>query len=92
MARICLHGFVSGRVQGVYYRQSTQQQAERLGIDGWVRNLVDGRVEVLLEGEEELVRELERWLYEGPADAEVVAVEVSLMPEQGITGFIVRRG
>lgn len=92
MARICLHGFVSGRVQGVYYRQSTQQQAERLGIDGWVRNLVDGRVEVLLEGEEELVRELERWLYEGPANAEVVAVEVSLMPEQGITGFIVRRG
>jgi len=91
MGRICLHGFVSGRVQGVYYRQSTEQQAERLGIDGWVRNLADGRVEVLLEGEEEAVRELERWLHEGPADADVSAVDVQEVPAQGITGFIVRR-
>lgn len=91
MARICLHAYVSGRVQGVYYRQSTLQQAERLGIDGWVRNLVDGRVEVLLEGEEAFVRELQLWLSEGPADAEVTAVEAQALPEQGITGFIVRR-
>ena len=91
MARICLHGFVSGRVQGVFYRQSTQLEAERLEIDGWVRNLADGRVEILLEGEEEAVRELERWLHEGPADAEVSAVDVQPMPAQGITGFIVRR-
>ena len=91
MARICLHGFVSGRVQGVYYRQSTEQQAERLGIDGWVRNIADGRVEVLLEGEEEAVRELEGWLHEGPTGAEVSAVDVQEVPAQGITGFIVRR-
>lgn len=91
MARICLHGYVSGRVQGVYYRQSTQQQAERLGIDGWVRNLADGRVEVLLEGDEAVVRELQVWLHEGPPDAEVTAVELQLMPAQCITGFIVRR-
>lgn len=91
MGRVCLHGFVSGRVQGVYYRQSTEQQAERLGVDGWVRNLADGRVEVLLEGEEEAVRELKRWLHEGPANAEVSAVDVQEVPTQGITGFIVRR-
>ncbi|MCY1272595.1 Acylphosphatase [compost metagenome] len=91
MARICLHGFVSGRVQGVYYRQSTQQQAERLDVDGWVRNLADGRVEVLLEGDEAAVRELEGWLHSGPPDAEVSAVELQEMNPQGIAGFIVRR-
>ena len=45
MARICLHGYVSGRVQGVGYRQHTEQQAERLALDGWVSNRADGRVE-----------------------------------------------
>ncbi|MDF3932797.1 acylphosphatase [Pseudomonas citronellolis] len=91
MARICVHGFVSGRVQGVYYRQSTQEQAERLGIDGWVRNLDDGRVEVLAEGDEVAVNELREWLREGPKEAEVTSVELQDMPAQGITGFIVRR-
>lgn len=89
--RICLHGYVSGKVQGVYYRQSTQQQADQLGLDGWVRNLADGRVEVLVEGEEDAVRELATWLEQGPAEAEVTAVELQEQPLQGITGFIVRR-
>jgi acylphosphatase len=91
MARICLHGYVSGKVQGVYYRQSAQEQADRLELDGWVRNVADGRVEVLVEGEEGAVRELAAWLEEGPADAEVTAVELQEQPLQGITGFIVRR-
>ncbi|MOA13568.1 Acylphosphatase [compost metagenome] len=91
MARICLHGYVSGKVQGVYYRQSTQEEADRLELDGWVRNLADGRVEVLVEGEEVPVRELAAWLERGPADAQVTAVELEEQPLQGITGFIVRR-
>ncbi|MBO3277268.1 acylphosphatase [Pseudomonas schmalbachii] len=91
MARICLHGFVSGLVQGVFYRQSTQEQAERLDVDGWVRNLEDGRVEVMLEGEEQAVRELEGWLQQGPPKAEVSSVELREMNPQGIAGFIVRR-
>ncbi|MBD2838250.1 acylphosphatase [Pseudomonas sp. JM0905a] len=91
MARICLHGYVSGKVQGVYYRQSTQEQADRLELDGWVRNLADGRVEVLLEGEEDAVRELAGWLEQGPAEAKVAGVELQEQPLQGITGFIVRR-
>ncbi|MDH4585079.1 acylphosphatase [Pseudomonas sp. BN415] len=91
MARICLHGYVSGKVQGVYYRQSTQEQADRLELDGWVRNLADGRVEVLVEGEDGAVRELAAWLEEGPAEAEVTGVELQEQPLQGITGFIVRR-
>ncbi|MFJ3049035.1 MULTISPECIES: acylphosphatase [Pseudomonas nitroreducens/multiresinivorans group] len=91
MARICLHGYISGKVQGVYYRQSTQEQAERLEIDGWIRNLEDGRVELLVEGEEDAVRELEKWLARGPVKAKVAAVELQPMTPQGITGFIVRR-
>lgn len=91
MARICLHGYVSGKVQGVYYRQSTQEQADRLELDGWVRNLADGRVEVLVEGEEAPVRELAAWLEQGPAEAQVTGVEFQEQPLQGITGFIVRR-
>ncbi|AOE87031.1 acylphosphatase [Pseudomonas sp. TCU-HL1] len=91
MGRICLHGYVSGKVQGVYYRQSTQEQADRLDLDGWVRNLADGRVEVLVEGEEGAVRELAAWLEQGPDEAQVTEVDLQEQPLQGITGFIVRR-
>ncbi|MGV8843675.1 MAG: acylphosphatase [Pseudomonas sp.] len=90
MARICLHGYVSGLVQGVGYRQHTEQRAERLALDGWVYNLADGRVEVLLEGEEAAVQELAAWLKKGPKQARVDAVELHEQPLQGIAGFIVR--
>lgn len=91
MARICMHGYVSGKVQGVYYRQTTQEEADRLELDGWVRNLEDGRVEVLFEGEEAAVRELAAWLEQGPEEARVSAVELEVHPLQGIVGFVVRR-
>ena len=90
MQRICLHGYVSGRVQGVSFRQNTAMQAERLELDGWIRNLSDGRVEVLLEGEEVAVRELALWLETGPRTAKVTALELADQPVQGITGFVVR--
>ncbi|MBC9251737.1 acylphosphatase [Pseudomonas alcaligenes] len=89
--RICVHGYVSGKVQGVYFRQSTAEQAERLELDGWVRNLADGRVEVLAEGEEAQVRELAAWLAHGPERARVDALELEEQPVQGVAGFIVRR-
>jgi len=91
MQRICLHGYVSGRVQGVFFRQATAEQAERLDVDGWVRNLSDGRVEVLLEGEEPAVRELASWLEQGPPKAKVTALALEEQALQGIAGFIVRR-
>ncbi|SFH72878.1 acylphosphatase [Pseudomonas guineae] len=90
MARMCMHGYMSGRVQGVYFRQATVAQAERLDLDGWVRNLVDGRVEVLFEGEETAVNELAGWLRQGPEAAEVTALELQEQALQGISGFIVR--
>ncbi|AVR69165.1 TPA: acylphosphatase [Pseudomonas aeruginosa] len=83
--------YVGGWVQGVGFRQSTRDEAERLGLDGWVRNLEDGRVEVLWEGEEEQVKALQRWLERGPRRARVAGVEVEALPLQGIAGFIVRR-
>ena len=65
MARICLHAYVGGRVQGVGFRQATREEADRLELDGWVRNLDDGRVEVVWEGEEDRAKALERWLGRG---------------------------
>lgn len=91
MARLCMHGYVSGRVQGVSFRQSTAAQAERLELDGWVRNLADGRVEVLFEGEEAAVTELSTWLEQGPRHAEVTDLELQPQTLQGVAGFVVRR-
>lgn len=91
MARACRHGYVSGRVQGVSFRQATAAQAERLDLDGWVRNLADGRVEVLFEGEEAAVDELASWLQQGPEAAKVTTLELQEQALQGVAGFIVRR-
>lgn len=91
MAQLCMHAYVSGRVQGVYFRQATAEQAERLDLAGWVRNLDDGRVEVLFEGEEEAVRELATWLQQGPEQAEVATLELYEQSLQGIAGFLLRR-
>lgn len=91
MARIGLHALIRGRVQGVYYRQGTAEQAERLALAGWVRNLADGRVEAWIEGEEVAVRQLADWLWRGPERAQVEAVELEERPAQGFTEFSVRR-
>lgn len=67
---------MSGLVQGVFFRASTREQARRLGLTGWVRNLPDGRVEVLACGERERLERLLEWLHEGPPHADVSRVEV----------------
>ena len=70
-----LHCFVSGRVQGVFFRSSTQNQAKQLGLSGWVRNLPDGRVEVLAQGDSIAIDQLRSWLEVGPRHASVSDVE-----------------
>lgn len=73
---ICLRCYVTGRVQGVFFRESTRQEAESLGVTGSAANLPDGRVEVLACGEEPAVRALVDWLWRGPRLAEVEDVTV----------------
>lgn len=91
MAVICLHAFVSGRVQGVWFRQSTKEKSDGLGLDGWVRNLNDGRVELMALGDELAVRQLEAWLGQGPELATVAEVESHVVrPEDIPAGFEVR--
>lgn len=74
MAKICVHALISGRVQGVWFRHFTREQAEANALTGWVRNLSDGRVEALLCGEEKAVRHVEAWLNRGPELANVAEV------------------
>ena len=73
-ARACV--FVSGRVQGVFFRDHTRRWAASLGLTGWVRNLSDSRVEVLAEGEKDRLEDLIARLKQGPPTAEVENVEV----------------
>jgi acylphosphatase len=80
---ICKKCFVSGRVQGVFYRGTAAQRARELGVRGYARNLPDGRVEVLACGEEAPVRTFVRWLWTGSSASKVEAVEVIDAPEQG---------
>lgn len=73
---VCNRYLISGRVQGVFYRASAQQQAVKLGLSGWVRNLLDGRVELLACGDQAALEELEKWLQIGPDYAKVSNIEV----------------
>jgi acylphosphatase len=81
---------VSGRVQGVWFRESCQEQAQLAGVDGWVRNLADGRVEAVLEGGPGAVERVIAWCREGPRRARVERVEVVDEALVGEHGFRVR--
>ena len=79
---------VSGQVQGVFFRDSTRQKAEELGLAGWVKNVPDGGVEALFEGPSERVREMVRWCEEGPQRASVENVETDFESAGGdLAGF-----
>ncbi|MDQ2696648.1 MAG: acylphosphatase [Pseudomonadota bacterium] len=82
--------YVSGRVQGVWYRGTTRDRALELGITGYARNLDDGRVEVLACGDEGAVTALRDWLWEGPRHARVTDVRCETAPYQDIAGFTTR--
>ncbi len=69
------HVMVSGQVQGVFFRDSTRQKAQELGLAGWVKNTPEGRVEALFEGPSDRVREMVRWCEEGPQQASVENVD-----------------
>lgn len=74
--KVNVHVIISGKVQGVWFRASTKQKADELGLKGWVRNTRDGKVEAVFEGEEEKVNEMIKWCHVGPRYAEVEDVKV----------------
>ena len=76
MALKQVHVFVRGRVQGVFFRASTQREARRLGLTGWVKNRADGGVEIVAEGEEEGLKDLLGWASHGPTAARVERLDV----------------
>ncbi len=89
--RIRAHVFVSGTVQGVYYRASTREAARDRDVDGWVRNLPDGRVEAVFEGAEGDVRDMVEWCETGSPAADVDAVDAEFGDPEGMSGFEIRR-
>lgn len=71
-----VHVFVSGRVQGIFFRSETQEEAMKHSVTGWVRNLPDGRVEAVFEGEKDRVDKLVEFCKQGPSGARITNIEV----------------
>lgn len=86
-----IHFHVSGRVQGVFFRDTTRRTARGLDLGGWVRNLRDGRVEGWAEGDESALDEFVDYLHEGPPRARVDGVDVQATEPEGHATFRVRR-
>lgn len=85
------HVFISGRVQGVFFRAETLRTALSFGLAGWVRNREDGRVEALFEGEDESVERMLAWCRQGPPHARVESVDMAEEPWRGdLKGFRIK--
>jgi len=84
------HLFIEGRVQGVFYRSFTREQAGDLGLNGWVRNLHDGRVEAVFEGPKERIEQVIAACQKGPPGARVSHMDIAWEPLAGEKGFEVR--
>lgn len=89
--RVRAHVFVSGRVQGVFFRATTRDTAQEEGVDGWVRNLDDGRVEAVFEGDDAAVESMIEFCHEGSPAANVTNAEVEYEEPTGLDGFEIRR-
>jgi len=85
------HVFVSGRVQGVFFRATTRDTAREHGVDGWVKNLADGRVEAVFEGPEDAVEAMIEFCHGGSPQARVDDVEVEYGDPEGHEGFEIQR-
>ena len=91
MTQVARHLRVTGRVQGVFFRAWTREQAEKLSLTGWIRNAPDGSVEAHVEGEESKVRWLIDLIGDGPPNARVDHVRAEITEIEGLNGFEVRR-
>lgn len=83
----CLRLLISGRVQGVWFRESMREEAQKWGATGWVRNLADGRVEATVCGDAATLDRMLEWARRGPPMAKVASVDSEPIPDQRFTGF-----
>ena len=91
MTDIAVHGLVTGRVQGVFYRASLAEEAQRLNLTGYVKNLADGRVEYVVTGDEKVVDELVAWSRRGPLLAKITDLAISeYKGGEGFANFQIR--
>lgn len=90
MERVRAHVWISGRVQGVFFRACTEDEANARGLAGWVRNTPDGRVEAAFEGDRTAVESMIQWCHRGAPRARVEKVEVAWEEPKGETTFRVR--
>jgi acylphosphatase len=91
MKKARVHVIIEGLVQGVFFRASTRDMAVSLGLTGWVRNLTDGRVEAVFEGEEDQLKQAIKWCHKGPPGAVVTKVEERWLEYTGeFKGFEIR--
>lgn len=81
---------ITGNVQGVFFRANTQEKAQELGINGWVRNCEDGSVEVHAEGSDEALKKLEEWCHTGPPSARIDFVDTKKCEEEGLETFEIK--
>lgn len=84
---IAIRILVTGRVQGVFFRATTKEKADRLGITGWVRNTEDGNVEIHAEGSPEVLKQFQVWCRKGPPAARIDQVQSMDVPEEGFEAF-----
>ena len=77
-----IHLRITGRVQGVFFRSTTKEKADELGITGWVKNCADGSVEVFAQGEDEKLKKFEEWCKHGPASAQVDSISKKILNEE----------
>jgi acylphosphatase len=93
MMHCCYQFIVTGRVQGVFFRASTRDEASRLGLSGWVRNLNAGDVELVACGDSSKIEKLKEWLWQGPRFARVTEVRAECLSETSVEarmGFEIR--
>ncbi|MFH1232048.1 MAG: acylphosphatase [Planctomycetota bacterium] len=90
MNKVRSHIWISGKVQGVFFRAYTQKKAQTLNLTGWVRNLPTGQVEAVFEGEKDIVEEMIQWCRHGPPSAQVTKVDIQWGKPADLIEFIVK--
>ena len=88
--KICIRAIVEGKVQGVWFRASTQETATSLGLTGWVKNMPEGGVELVACGDKQQVDKLQEWLHLGPKGSDVASVTADPIAFEDFEGFSIK--